>query len=631
MDDVGTIGCNELHAASQRDGWTRCHFSQSVPRGGGIAFARCFACVLLGDDTGSSLPFLSEISIPTQGAGNKLMTPLGLQVCMGGDDDLHFGPAMVNKLLAVAVLGGIGFVVWRYLCPSCHPPKPPVLDADEWWGPDHLKATRDESIKPFKVVFKPDMIKDLKDRLSRARKWTPSLEGVAFEYGFNSKSLEKVLQYWKDSYQFEAREKYLNTYPQFTTFIQGLNIHFIRVKPDATQGVEEEEEGRRGLIGAVDKASLIKEAKVQKKQERLKRIRERERSGQIKNLHSERTASTRDWSSLLNNDFLKYMQQVVPLLLLHGWPGSVREFYELIPLLTKQRPGRNFVFEVVVPSLPGYGFSDAAVRPGLATPQIAVIMRNLMRRLGHKKFYVQGGDWGSVIVSNMATLFPEDILGHHTNMPFVQHKCTLLKTLIGSVFPSWVVEEKYAERMYPLSKFFSFLLEESGYLHLQATKPDTVGVALTDSPAGLAAYILEKFSTWTVFDYKHLPDGGLTKKFTLDQLLDNLMIYWSTSSITTAMRLYSEDFSIKKRALKLENIPSPVPTWVLQARYELAFQPAGLLKYKYPNLINVTILDEGGHFLAFEMPAVVADDVFNAVSAFKDWHKNKAKEGKTEL
>ncbi|GBP32299.1 Juvenile hormone epoxide hydrolase [Eumeta japonica] len=138
------------------------------------------------------------------------------------------------------------------------------------------------------------------------------------------------------------------------------------------------------------------------------------------------------------------------------------------------------------------------------------------------------------------------------------------------------------------------------------------------------------------------------------------MIYWSTSSITTAMRLYAEDFSIKKRALKLENfpdfwdeasaktvdpeltvnqvvrthalsIPSPVPTWALQARYELTFQPANVLKYKYPNLINVTVLDEGGHFLAFEMPAVVADDVFNAVSAFRDWHKNKAKEGKTEL
>ncbi|GBP32301.1 Juvenile hormone epoxide hydrolase [Eumeta japonica] len=467
---------------------------------------------------------------------------------------------MVNKLLAVAVLGGIGFVVWRYLCSSCHPPKPPVLDVDEWWGPDHLKTARDESIKPFKVVFKPDMIKDLKDRLSRARKWTPPLEGVAFEYGFNSKSLEKVLQYWKDSYQFEAREKYLNTYPQFTTFIQGLNIHFIRVKPDATQGVE-----------------------------------------------------------------------VVPLLLLHGWPGSVREFYELIPLLTKQRPGRNFVFEVVIPSLPGYGFSDAAVRPGLATPQMAVIMRNLMRRLGHKKFYVQGGDWGSIIVSNMATLFPEDILGHHTNMPFVRQSCTMLRTLIGSVFPSFVVEEKYAERMYPLSKHYSFLLEETGYFHLQATKPDTVGVALTDSPAGLAAYILEKFSTWTVFENKHLPDGGLTKKFTLDQLIDNLMIYWSTSSITTAMRLYSEDFSIKRRSMNLENIPSHVPTWALQARYELSFHPPSLLKYKYPNLINVTVLDDGGHFLAFEMPAVVADDVFNAVSAFRDWHKNKAQEEKTEL
>ncbi|GBP32303.1 Juvenile hormone epoxide hydrolase [Eumeta japonica] len=389
---------------------------------------------------------------------------------------------MVNKVLVVVSLG-VGFIVWRYWCQCSQPLKPPTLDLNEWWGPEHLKTTQDESIKPFKINFKPDMIKDLKDRLSRARKWTPPLEGVGFEYGFNSQYLEKVLQYWKDNYKFEAREQFLNKYPHFTTFIQGLNIHFIRVKPEVTQGVE-----------------------------------------------------------------------VIPLLLLHGWPGSVREFYEIIPMLTEKRPDRNFVFEVVVPSLPGYGFSDGAVRPGLATPHIGVIMRNLMHRLGHKKFYVQGGDWGSITVSNMATLFPQEILGHHTNCPFVQQKSVMLKTLVGSIFPSLVVEQKYADRMYPLSKFYSFMIEESGYLHIQATKPDTVGVALTDSPAGLAAYILEKFSTWTVPEHKRLPDGGLTKKYTLDQLIDNLMIYWTSSSITTSMRLYSEDFSSKRRAMELDDV-----------------------------------------------------------------------------
>ncbi|KPJ20659.1 Juvenile hormone epoxide hydrolase, partial [Papilio xuthus] len=107
--------------------------------------------------------------------------------------------------------------------------------------------------------------------------------------------------------------------------------------------------------------------------------------------------------------------EIVPLLLLHGWPGSVREFYEAIPILTKQQPGYNFAFELVVPSLPGYGFSDAPVRPGVAPGQIAVIFKNLMSRLGFKKFYIQGGDWGSAVASALTVLYPEDILGHHNN------------------------------------------------------------------------------------------------------------------------------------------------------------------------------------------------------------------------
>ncbi|GBP32305.1 Juvenile hormone epoxide hydrolase [Eumeta japonica] len=467
---------------------------------------------------------------------------------------------MSKNLVVLSVLGGIVFLVYRYSCQNCQPRKPPTLDMNEWWGPEHLKTVRDESVKPFKVNFTPDMVKDLKERLSKARKWTPPLEGVAFEYGFNSKVLEKVLDYWRNSYKFEEREKFLNSYPHFTTSIQGLNMHFIRVKPDVTKGVE-----------------------------------------------------------------------VLPLLLVHGWPGSVREFYEIIPMLTTKRPDRNFVFEVVIPSLPGYGFSEGAVRPGLGAAKISVMMKNLMQRLGHKKFYVQGGDWGSAVVASLATLYPEDILGHHTNFAVVQTSCTLMKTILGSFYPSWVVDDKLADRMYPLSKFFAYIMEEFGYMHLQATKPDTVGVALNDSPSGLAAYILEKFSTWTVSDYKHLPDGGLTKKFTLDQLIDNLMIYWSTSSITTSVRLYAEEMSAKNRALDLGSVPTPVPTWALQAKYELMYQPPGILKEKFTNLLNTTVLEEGGHFIAFEMPGVLADDIFAAVSAFRDWHRNKAKEVKTEL
>lgn len=118
---------------------------------------------------------------------------------------------------------------------------------------------------------------------------------------------------------------------------------------------------------------------------------------------------------------------------------------------------------------------QGAVRPGLATVKIAVIMRNLMQRLGFNNYYVQGGDWGSIIVASMSTIFQNEVLGHHTNMAIVHTPCNIIKTIFGSYFPSLIVDEKLAHRMYPLGEVYSFLLEETGYFHIQATKPDTVG------------------------------------------------------------------------------------------------------------------------------------------------------------
>ncbi|XP_035454913.2 juvenile hormone epoxide hydrolase-like [Spodoptera frugiperda] len=434
------------------------------------------------------------------------------------------------------------------------PPPLPELDMNEWWGPEKLKEKPDTSIKPFKIAFGDTIVKDLKDRLKRSRSFTAPLEGVAFQYGFNTAQLDGWLKYWANDYKFKERETFLNQYPQFKTNIQGLDIHFIRVTPKVPAGVE-----------------------------------------------------------------------VVPMLLLHGWPGSVREFYEAIPLITAVSKDRDFAVEVIVPSLPGYGFSDAAVRPGLGAPQMAVVMKNLMSRLGYKKFYVQGGDWGSMIGSNLATLFPEDILGFHTNFAMTMTPVATLMELIGSVYPPLVVEEHLADRMYPLNKRFSHLLEESGYMHIQSSKPDTVGVGLSDSPAGLLAYILEKFSTWTRPDHREQPDGGLAFRFSKDQLLDNLMFYWAPGSITSSMRLYSENFNSKVMGMKLDYIPTTAPVWVTQAKYELAYQPPFLIKLKFSNLVGVTVLDDGGHFLAFELPKVFAEDVLKAIGEFRKIAKKNVK------
>nr|Q6U6J0.1 RecName: Full=Juvenile hormone epoxide hydrolase; Short=bommo-JHEH [Bombyx mori]AAQ87024.1 juvenile hormone epoxide hydrolase [Bombyx mori] len=318
--------------------------------------------------------------------------------------------------------------------------------------------------------------------------------------------------------------------------------------------------------------------------------------------------------------------EIVPLLLLHGWPGSVREFYEAIPHLTAVSRDRNFALEIIAPSLPGYGFSDAAVRPGLAAAEVAVIFKNLMARLGYKQYYVQGGDWGALIGSAMATSFPKEIIGFHSYMALTLSPAATFLEFVGALFPSLIVEPELANRLYPLSEKYSTLLEELGYMHIQATKPDTVGIGLTDSPAGLLAYILEKFSTWTNPDLRSKEDGGLSYRWTKDQLIDNLMLYWSTKSIVTSMRLYAESFSSRHFDLKLDEIQVQVPTWVLQAKHELAYQPPCILKLKYTKLVNASVIEDGGHFLAFELPEIFAKDVLKAIGEFR-----KLKNVKTEL
>ncbi|KAK9882413.1 hypothetical protein WA026_020935 [Henosepilachna vigintioctopunctata] len=302
--------------------------------------------------------------------------------------------------------------------------------------------------------------------------------------------------------------------------------------------------------------------------------------------------------------------KVLPLLLIHGWPGSVVEFYDIIPYLTTPQKGRNFVFEVVAPSLPGYGFSDAAVRPGLGPTHMALILKNLMKRLKMEKFYVQGGDWGAILASHMSTLFAENIIGMHSNMCSNMSPKSILKRMLYSFQPSLIVDKKYEHLVFPFSTVFSKTLEETGYMHLQATKPDTIGTALTDSPAGLAAYIIEKFITWTNPNWKHTDASKLTEAYKIDSLIDNIMVYWVTGSITTSMRLYAEAFNKAEMSLNLDRIPVQVPAGCSRFIHDLVYSPTALLEDKYPNLIHVTD-HEGGHFAALELPHILAKDVYD--------------------
>ncbi|GBP71664.1 Juvenile hormone epoxide hydrolase [Eumeta japonica] len=316
---------------------------------------------------------------------------------------------------------------------------------------------------------------------------------------------------------------------------------------------------------------------------------------------------------------------VVHLLMLHGWPSSFVEFYELVPLLNRARSDYGFTFELIIPSLPGFGYSQGAVRPGLGPAQIAVIMRNLMHRIGIKKFYVHGGDLGHIVGSHMITLFPKEVAGFHTIFPVNFSKMSLITWLVGALYPKLFLDQSVIQKMYPIEEKTNFFLEESGYLHIQMTKPDSIGTALTESPMGLASYILEKFSTFSDPSNKFKTDGGLPDNGTLTRLLDNVMVYWITESITTSMRVYKEIVNNNELEKTLNNIPTPVPTWALRPYQEVIYQPDFMLKWKYSSLLGTTDPKGGGRFIAYEDPKLLADDLFKAVNIFERFHLDNEK------
>uniref|UniRef100_A0AC34RAG9 Epoxide hydrolase n=2 Tax=Panagrolaimus sp. JU765 TaxID=591449 RepID=A0AC34RAG9_9BILA len=185
----------------------------------------------------------------------------------------------------------------------------------------------------------------------------------------------------------------------------------------------------------------------------------------------------------------KKYSKVIPLLMVHGWPGNVYEFYKIIPMLTNPNSFLDekvdFAFEVIAPSIPGYGWSEASHKAGLDQIATARIFNKLMTdRLKFKKYMVQGGDWGSLVVSNIGRMYPENIYGVHVNMAFDMSTKGFILQMIGSYFPSLVFKDKESAT-FSMKNFLFEFIKEGGYMHIQATKPDTVGVGLNDSPIGL--------------------------------------------------------------------------------------------------------------------------------------------------
>jgi pimeloyl-ACP methyl ester carboxylesterase len=278
-----------------------------------------------------------------------------------------------------------------------------------------------------------------------------------------------------------------------------------------------------------------------------------------------------------------------PLLLVHGWPGSVVEFLDVIPRLTdpEAHGGRAAdAFHVIAPSLPGYGFSEPTRTRGWDPWRIARAFIELMRRLGYPRYGVQGGDWGAQVVTRIAALDPEHCAALHTNMPLADPP----KDAVA------LSDEDNAD----FAAMRHFAREESGYANLQSTKPQTLGVGLNDSPAGLLAWIVEKFRAWSDCD------GQPERVFSRDQLITNVMLYWVTQTITSSTRLYWE----LQHSGPGERAPEfvAVPTGIARYPKEPIRFPRAWVERRY-NVTHWVDMPRGGHFAAMEQPELFVQDL----------------------
>jgi len=281
----------------------------------------------------------------------------------------------------------------------------------------------------------------------------------------------------------------------------------------------------------------------------------------------------------------------LPLIISHGWPGSIYEFVKIIgPLTDPERHGGDPMdsFTVVAPSLPGYGFSHVPNQRRLSIGDMADLFARLMTEvLGFPQFAAQGGDWGSLITGRLGFAYPEQVLGIHVNMVPVGPHPSDRKNLTPE-------EEAFIKE----SKFFT--AEETGYQWIQGTKPQTLGYALNDSPAGLAAWITEKFYTWTDCH------GDIESRVTKDDLLTNIMLYWVTQTINSSFWLYYQMRHTPWRLGPGEKIN--VPTAMAFFPGEITRPPREWVA-RVCNLQRWTVMSSGGHFAALEEPDALVEDI----------------------
>jgi pimeloyl-ACP methyl ester carboxylesterase len=383
----------------------------------------------------------------------------------------------------------------------------------------------DSAVRPFTVTVPEEALTDLRRRIDAAR--LPSRELVADRsQGVQLATIRELARYWATDYDLRRCEARLNALPQFTTGIDGVDVHFIHVRsPHAN---------------------------------------------------------------------------ALPLIMTHGWPGSVVELLDVIGPLTDPpaHGGRaEDAFDLVLPSLPGYGFSGEPAEIGWNAGRIAQAWAELMRRLGYTRYVAQGGDVGALVTDLMGRQAPEGLLGIHLN---------LLVTALGSPQPAESEQERAAT-----DSLATFRASGFGYFLEQATRPQTIGYALLDSPVALAAWMLDHDTDSYNKISRAFAGGQPAGNLTRDHVLDNITLYWLTGSGCSAARSYWENGQAQAAAAASGQAPAdvPVPVGFTTFPDEIFAVPRSWAENSYRNLAYFNEVDRGGHFAAWEEPQLFATEV----------------------
>jgi pimeloyl-ACP methyl ester carboxylesterase len=388
------------------------------------------------------------------------------------------------------------------------------------------------SLRPFRIEIPEDQLAELRRRVAATR-W-PSKELVADRsQGVQLATIQALAAYWTSDYDWRACEARLNVLPQFTTEIDGVDIHFIHVK----------------------------------------------------SAH----------------------ENALPLIMTHGWPGSVIELLETIGPLTDPTAhgGRaEDAFHLVLPSIAGYGFSAEPTEIGWYAGRVAQAWAELMHRLGYTRYVAQGGDQGAAVTDAMGRQAPEGLIGIHTNL--------LVPALGGGPMPTDTEEERAAAEAGAAFRKTGF-----GYFLEQATRPQTIGYALLDSPVAMAAWILDHDTDSYYKISRAFVDGQPSGNLTRDHILDNITLYWLTGTGASAARSYWEGARATELAAGQAPPAVSLPVGFTQFPDEIFRAPKSWVEKAYPNVTYFNKADKGGHFAAWEEPELFATEIRAAFGSLR--------------